>query len=177
MSSEAKYRASCYKNFVKIMYKDEVAGNMPSGQSEEDNNLEIIFEEVNKFCEELIKHPQIIEFKNIRKIVDEQAGKLDFQLPPSFHKNLLRKLKSSFPELKLVQRWRNCVLVYPESLSADNLVLEYHNFSLDFEALKQYSSLSNKRPRWNKRPPWNLLSKLISVHHKISVHPGNFAKS
>ena len=39
-----------------------------------------------------------------------------------------------------------------------------------------YSSLSNKRPSWNKRPPWNLLSKLISVHHRISVHPGNFAK-
>ena len=75
MSNEAKYRTSCYKNFVKIMYTDEVAGNMPSGQSEEDKNLEIIFEEVNKFCEELIKHPQIIEFKNIRKVVDEQAGK------------------------------------------------------------------------------------------------------
>ena len=29
----------------------------------------------------------------------------------------------------------------------------------------------------NKRPPWNLLSKLISVHPRISVHPGNFAKS
>ena len=37
--------------------------------------------------------------------------------------------------------------------------------------VNEYSSQSNKRPRWNKRPPWNLLSKLISVH------PGNFAKS
>ena len=55
-----------------------------------------------------------------------------------------------------------------------------HHFKLDLGQLDrifEYSSLSNKRPRWNKRPPWNLLSKLISVHHKISVHPGNFAKS
>ena len=38
-------------------------------------------------------------------------------------------------------------------------------------------SLSNKHPRWNKHPPWNLLSKLIRVHPRISVHPQNFAKS
>ena len=161
MSSEAKYRASCYKIFVKIMYKDEVAGNMPSGQSEEDKNLEILFEEVNKFCEELIKHPQIIEFENIRKIVDEHAGKLYFQLPPSFHKNLLRKLKSSFPKLKFVQRWQNCVLLYPESLSVDNLVFEYHNLSLDLEALK---TVNDEREK-------TVLKAGLLIHNAIESHP------
>ena len=151
MSSEAKYRASCYKNVVKIMYKDEVAGNMPSGQSEE----------VNKFSERLIKHLQIIKFKNIRKMVDEQAGKLYFQLPPSFHKNLLRKLKSSFPEMKFVQRWRNCVLVYPESLSVDNLVLEYHNLSLDFEAL---NTVYDEREK-------TVLKAGLLIHNAIESHP------
>ena len=67
------------------------------------------------------------------------------------------------------------------SLSHDlvGLVLPYDSFGAHIDSEGKtidYSSLSNKRPSWNKRPPWNLLSKLISVHHRISVHPGNFAK-
>ena len=33
-----------------------------------------------------------------------------------------------------------------------------------------------KCPRWNKRLYWDFLSKLISVHPRINIHPGNLAK-
>ena len=60
-------------SFVKIMYKAENSEESSSGPSDEDKKVD---EAVYEFCEEIIKHPRIDEFRSIRKIVDEQAEKL-----------------------------------------------------------------------------------------------------
>ena len=68
VSSEATYHGSCYRSFVKIMYKAKNSEESSGGPSDEDKKLDVIFEAVSEFCKEMIKHPRIDEFSSIRKL-------------------------------------------------------------------------------------------------------------
>ena len=76
-------------------------------------DLDLIFESVNEFCESLIKNPDVVRFKVVRTIVNDEAEKLNIKLNPSYQKNLLRKVSTAFPSINFIHREHNCVLMYP----------------------------------------------------------------
>ena len=63
------------------------------------------------FCSDLIKSPRVVEFKMIRKIMSDEAQKVDIEILQSDYKNLIRKISNRFEELQFVQNSPNNVLV------------------------------------------------------------------
>ena len=61
-----------------------------------------LFESVISYCQQLIACPDVIEFKEIRKVVTEQAIEMKIQLPQSYQHNLLRKVKQTFLSLNFI---------------------------------------------------------------------------
>ena len=96
-----------------------------------------LFHPVENFCNNLIRHPGVTEFKNIRRIIDEKAVAMDINLPKSYQNNLLRKVKNSFSSLNFVHKGHNSVLVFPNTLDITELVLKYHTLSLELETTRK----------------------------------------
>ena len=84
ISSEAKYHASCYKLFVKIIYSDEDNENWD--EKEDQDEMMDIYDTVYAFCENLLEFPRVIEFKTIRKVMMDEASKLNVNIPESRYK-------------------------------------------------------------------------------------------
>ena len=137
--SEAKYHASCYKAFVRIQY---TTGNNreDEGSNDHDHDLQPAYDAVYSFCEDLIANPRVIEFKEIRKLLSDEADKLGISVPDSHSKNVMRKMSNMFEELQFVSYKHNKVLVYPITLEMQNAIIE--NFELNSE-LKLTSSKSD----------------------------------
>ena len=108
------------------------------------DEMDTLFSGVREFCDELIASPRVEEFKRIRAIVDKKAKELGIKLPPSYHNNLLRKVSSSFKELKFVHKTQSCVLVYPCTLEMDDLVVKCHKLVADMNSINQISSSEEK---------------------------------
>ena len=112
---EAKYHASSHKSFVRICYSVTESGTPESI----DNPSDPLFEVVEEFCHKLIRSPGVVEFKTIRKVMSEEAEKLDTELSSSY-KNLLRKISTRFKELNFVHQSHNNVLVYTNNLKVED---------------------------------------------------------
>ena len=120
ISSEAKYHASRYKSFVQICYDGTELGTPKSI----DNPSDPLFEAVEEFCRKLIRSLTVVQFKTVRKVVSDEAEKLGTELSSSSYKNLLRKISTRFKELNFVHQSDNNVLVYPNNLKVENLILQ-----------------------------------------------------
>ena len=131
--------ASCYKAFVRIQY---TTGNTreDEGSNDYDHDLQPAYDAVYSFCEDLIANPRVIEFKEIRELLSDEADKLGISVPDSHSKNLMRKMSNMFEELQFVSYQHNKVLVYPITLEMQNAIIE--NFELNSE-LKLTSSKSD----------------------------------
>ena len=75
----------------------------------------------------------------IKAIVQKQAENMNIPLPQFYMKNLPRKVKASFPSLRFVTNEHRCILVYPESLTIDNLVKRYHTAVTELKKLQNLS--------------------------------------
>ena len=131
ISSEAKYHASCYKSFVRICYDGTESGTPKSI----DNPSDPLFEAVEEFCRELIRSPRVVEFKTIRKVMSDEAEKLGAELSSSSCKNLLRKISTRFKELNFFHQLHNNVLVYPNSLKVEDLILQNSKMKSELETM------------------------------------------
>ena len=131
ISSEAKYHASCYKSFVRICYDGTESGTPKSI----DNPSDPLFEAAEEFCRELIRSPRVVEFKTIRKVMSDEAEKLGTELSSSSYKNLLRKISTWFKELNFVHQSHNNVLVYPNNLKVEDLILQNSKIKSELETM------------------------------------------
>ena len=138
ISSEAKYHASCYKAFVRILY----SSNSEENESSNSNDFRPVYDAIFSFCEELIDNPRIIELNEIRKLMSDEAKRLDINIPDSHGNNLIRKLSSMFEEFQFVSYQHNKVLVYPCTLDMQTVVLD--NFKLRSELKSLCSNTDNK---------------------------------
>ena len=59
-SSEAKYDATCYKNFVRVIYQSKESKS--SGLENDNNELDDVYDTVFEFFSDLIKFPRVVEF-------------------------------------------------------------------------------------------------------------------
>ena len=108
ISSEAKYHASCYKSFARIIYSNTNGGQR---SNETDCPLQPVYEAVYSFCEDLIAYPEIIEYKVVKELFLKKACELGATVSESHKKNLLRKLSNMFPEINFITYQYNKVLM------------------------------------------------------------------
>ena len=133
ISSEAKYHASCYKSFVRIIYSKTSGGQR---SNEADDPLQPVYEAVYSFCADLIAYPEIIEFKVVKELFLNKASELGATASESHKKNLMRKLTNIFPEINFITYQYNKVLMYPITLAIDKAVLDFFELKTELEALK-----------------------------------------
>ena len=71
ISSEAKYHASSYKSFIRIIYSNTNEGQR---SNETDSSLQPVYEAVYCLCKDLIAYPEIIEYNySCERTVSEQS--------------------------------------------------------------------------------------------------------
>ena len=117
ISSEAKYHSSCYKSFVHIIYEpDETASDSTETTG---NGHDKVYEAVYSFCEVLISESRVIEFKEVRNVLSDEADRLGVEITQSHYKNLLRLVSNKFKQLVFLNYQHNNVLVYPSSLKLE----------------------------------------------------------
>jgi hypothetical protein len=139
ISSEAKYHASCYKLFVRIAYSD--TENMDAAKTDEDvedgsgSCINQVYESLFSFCSDLIKSPRIVELKTIKELMFAEAEKIRVKVLPSQFKNLVRKLSDRFKEhLKFSYPSNNKVLVYPSTLSMDDVICNNYQLKCEIDS-------------------------------------------
>ena len=134
ISSEAKYHASCNKLFVKIIYCD--GDNKNAEEKEDQDELMDIYDVVYAFCENLLEFPRVIEFKTIRKVMMDEASKLNVNIPESHHKNLARKISATFKDLNFVHYQHNKVLMYPASLKMEDMIIQNYEMNCELQSMQ-----------------------------------------
>jgi hypothetical protein len=135
ISSEAKYHASCYKSFVRIIDTSST-NDCQKESSKATCPLQPVYEVVYRFCEDLIADPKIIEFKIVKELFLNKACELKVTVPESHAKNLLRKLSNLFPEINFISHQYNKVLMYPNTLFLDKVVLDFFELKSELQDLK-----------------------------------------
>ena len=76
ISSEAKYYTTCYNGFVRIMHKNDKATESSTETSTNNHGIDEAYEAIYAFCETMISNPRVIEFKEIRKVLADEAERL-----------------------------------------------------------------------------------------------------
>ena len=132
ISSEAKYHASCYKNFVRIIYSNANEGQR---SNETDCPLQHAYEAVYRLCENFIANPDIIEYKVVKELFLNKASEL-VTVSESHKKNLMRTLSTKFPEIIFIAYQYNKVSMCPNSLTINKVVLDFFRLKTELESLK-----------------------------------------
>ena len=132
ISSEAKYHSSCYTAFTRIMYSGQ-GMDVARGSNERahSDKMNLVYDTVFSFCNNLISEPRVIEFREIRKVMADEAEKLGICIQQSQYKHLLRLVANKFPDLEFINHQQNKVLVYPSTLKMEKLVVD--NYELQCE--------------------------------------------
>ena len=155
ISTEAKYHALCYKLFVKIIYSDE--DNENADEKEDQDEVMDIYDAVYAFCRNVLEFPRVIEFKTIRKVLMDEASKLNVSILESHYKNLVRKISATFKDFNFVHHQHNKILVCPASLKVEDIVIQ--NFKMNYELESMQCSAKHKKchgrhRRVNSIQPW-----------------------
>ena len=101
-----------------------------------------VYRPVEEYCKRLIESPDIFEFKEIRQLVNDTAASLNIPLSQSYHNNLIRKVKQDFPALKFLQRKEHrTVLVYPDTLAVEDVVVMYHEMSQELKSIHKLNDV------------------------------------
>ena len=130
ISSETKYHGSCYKSFSLVMSKSS-----QTFVNEDNSGIDSVYETVYQFCQELINSSKVIEFKEIRKIMQEESKIQGTEIPLSDYNNLIRKLSNKFEELRFIHQEHNNILVFPATLKVEDFVSEYYNLKCELDSL------------------------------------------
>ena len=133
ISSEAKYQGSCYKSFSRVMSKS--SQTFVNDSLKDNSGIDSAYETVYQFCQELINSSKVTEFKEIRKIMQEESKIQGVEIPLSDYNNLIRKLSNKFEELRFIHQEHNKVLVFPATLKVEDLVSEYYNLKCELDSL------------------------------------------
>lgn len=170
-SSEAKYHGSCYKSFVRVCYSssDDVSTTVSKLANYEERKFDSVYQSVYKFCGELLENPKVIDLQLIKNLMHDEASNLDFEMPQSHYKNIVRKLSSRFQDqLHFVHVTNKTILVYPHSLTINELVREKCKCKAELESLK---ALDDKQFKNIIKVARKLNSDITSLQPQISWAP------
>ena len=107
--------------------------------SANNHGIDEAYEAVYAFCETVISNPRVIEFKEIRKVLADEAERLGVAVTQSQYKNLLRVVSNKFKELEFINYKQNKVLVYPSNLKIESLVIDNFELQSDLNRANQTS--------------------------------------
>ena len=107
IAKEAHYHASCYRLYTKI---EPVRQKLPVL-----TETETEFSKAWNLLICLFENPRVEEFRKIQDVYESDAGR----------KNLKRKIEGKTDMFRFVKTGKE-LLIYPTSLTMDNLVLEYY---------------------------------------------------
>ena len=144
ISSEAKYHGSCYKMFLRVLSKSNKTFVDKDFNDIGGSRLDNVYDSVYEFCEKLTKSSRIVEFKEIRKVMQDKANKQGIEIPQSDYNNLIRKLSNKFKELRFVHQEHNKDLVFPAALRIEDLVSEYYSLKCELDSLNKIQSDNEK---------------------------------
>ena len=88
--------------FVRIMHRNDKAIESSTETSANNHGIDEAYEAVYSFCETVISNPRVIEFKEIRKVLADEAERLGVTVTQSQYKNLLGMISSKFKELEFI---------------------------------------------------------------------------
>ena len=64
----------------------------------EECKFDSVYQSVYKFCGELLENPKVVNLQMIKNLMYDEASNLNFEMPQSHYKNLVRKLLSRFQD-------------------------------------------------------------------------------
>ena len=88
------------------------------------------------FCENLLEFPRVIEFKAIRKVLMDEASRLNVNIRKSHYKNPVRKISATFKDLNFVHYQHNKFLVYPASLKMEDMVIQNYEMNCELQSMQ-----------------------------------------
>ena len=98
-----------------------------------------LYEAVESYCRELLRSPRVVEFRSIRKVMSDKAGSLHIEVPPLTYNTLIRKVSADFKgQLNFTQQSANNTLVYPCTLTIEDLVVDNYNLKSEQESMKEF---------------------------------------
>ena len=107
--------------------------------STSNHGIDEAYEAVCAFCETVISNPRVTEFKEIRKVLADEAERLGVAVAQSQFKNLLRVVSNKVKELEFINYQQNKVLVYPSNLKIESLVIDNFKLQSDLNRVNQTS--------------------------------------
>lgn len=137
VASEAKYHSSCKRDFmlsVKCIFK-----SVPVRKDEYEVIEELGFNSVIDFCQKLELEPKVVELDAVRNIMSQEFEANGIEWKVNDRKNFLRKLTAKQASINFVHASQKIVLLYPNTLSVESLVLENHSLKAELKSLKTAS--------------------------------------
>lgn len=80
--------------------------------------------------------PELVEYKDVKKLFLNKARELGVTVSKSDKKNLMRKVSSMFPEINFITHQYNKMLMYPNTLAIGKTVLDFLELKTKLESLK-----------------------------------------
>ena len=143
-TNKTKYHGSCYKMFLRVLSKSNKTFADEDFNDIGGSGLDYVYDSVYEFCEKLTKSSRIVEFKEIRKLMQDKANQQGIEIPQSDYNNLIRKLSNKFKELRFVHQEHNKALVFAAALKIEDLVAEYYSLKCELDSLNKIQSDDGK---------------------------------
>lgn len=139
VAAEAHWHRSCYRNYTR---KNSKSVNATDSEESCDSYTEAELNAFSRLCDyirnHLFKNNSIIELTQLNEMLRGWMVELGFtEIKPSTTTHLRRKLDVEFGDsLHMIQNESNKVIVYPDSLTRDQLVLSNHRLQKEFNVLR-----------------------------------------
>ena len=86
--------------------------------------------------EDLIAYAKIIAYKVVKELFLNKASEIGASVSESYKKNLKRKLSNMFPEINFITDQYYKVLMYPDTLAKQKVVVDFFELKTKLESLK-----------------------------------------
>ena len=135
IAKEACYHKRCYSAYTIFLYNDE-----RECQPKTEHISDIAFNAIKEKLLDLHKNQTITEFSNFTQAVEQYLVSKEFDKVEinSAKWNLRRKIESKSRDFKFLNIHR-ILLIYPESITVEDVIETYYEMKTELDTLKQIS--------------------------------------
>ena len=162
IAKEAKYHASCYRDYTRVLYiKDK---NFPENL----NVCDEAFELVKQKLTELYNNPSVLEFVAISSVYERNLleSSIEKAIAASLKKNLKRKILTSMAGFNFVEMNRKN-FIYPETLKLKETIKQLLEVKFELESLLKLNDTDKSLLKCSKV----LRDEITNLDNKISWPP------
>ena len=162
IAKEAKYHASCYRDYTRALYiKDK---NVPENL----NVCDEAFELVKQKLKELYKNPSVLEFVTISSVYERNLleSSIEKAIAASLKKNLKRKILTNMAGFNFAEMNRRNFM-YPETLKLEETIKQLLEVKFELESLLKLNDTDKSLLKCSKV----LRDEITNLDNKISWPP------